>query len=90
MGKDFVRRFSLSAGRASFRLKLISWFTFRVRQMIEEKLDGERIQIHRIRGNQYYLWSRKGKDYTYLYGKNQHEGSLIPFIHHAFRDDVSE
>lgn len=58
--------------------------------MIEEKLDGERIQIHRVRGNQYYVWSRKGKDYTYLYGKNQHEGSLMPFIHSAFRDDVAE
>lgn len=33
---------------------------------------------------------RKGKDYTYLYGKDPSEGSLIPFIHNAFRKDVAE
>ena len=88
MGKDFVcpksspeRHFCETDSAV-----LDAW----VAQMIEEKLDGERIQIHRVRGNQYYFWSRKGKDYTYLYGKNQHEGSLVPFIHNAFRDDVAE
>ncbi|KAL4250333.1 DNA ligase [Abortiporus biennis] len=51
--------------------------------VIEEKLDGERMQLHK-RGNEYYYCSRKGKDYTYLYGKHVGIGSLTPFIHGAF------
>ncbi|PQE15706.1 dna ligase 4 protein [Rutstroemia sp. NJR-2017a BBW] len=41
---------------------------------IEEKLDGERMQMHMIEdddvpcGRRFGWWSRKGKDYTYLYG----------------------
>lgn len=34
---------------------------------IEEKMDGERIQIHMDNGK-FKFWSRKAKDYTYLYG----------------------
>lgn len=34
---------------------------------IEEKMDGERIQIHMDNGR-FKFWSRKAKDYTYLYG----------------------
>ncbi|KAG5652619.1 DNA ligase (ATP) [Sphagnurus paluster] len=51
--------------------------------IIEEKLDGERMQIHK-RGNEYFYCSRKGKDYTYLYGKHIGSGSLTPFIDEAF------
>ncbi|KZS94450.1 DNA ligase 4 [Sistotremastrum niveocremeum HHB9708] len=55
---------------------------------IEEKLDGERIQLHK-RGNEYFYCSRKGKDYTYLYGKHVGEGGLTPFIHgKAFHPDA--
>lgn len=41
---------------------------------IEEKLDGERMQMHMIEdddipgGRRFRFWSRKAKDYTYLYG----------------------
>lgn len=41
---------------------------------IEEKLDGERMQMHMIEddetpgGRKFKFWSRKAKDYTYLYG----------------------
>lgn len=41
---------------------------------IEEKLDGERMQMHMIEddsipgGKRFAFWSRKAKDYTYLYG----------------------
>ncbi|EJU03583.1 ATP-dependent DNA ligase [Dacryopinax primogenitus] len=55
--------------------------------IIEEKLDGERIQLHK-RGKEYYFCSRKGKDYTYLYGQHVGTGSLTPFIDHAFDDRV--
>ncbi|KAF8347685.1 DNA ligase 4 [Amanita rubescens] len=50
---------------------------------IDEKLDGERMQIHK-RGNEYFYCSRKGKDYTYLYGKHVGTGSLTPYIDSAF------
>lgn len=51
--------------------------------IIEEKLDGERMQLHK-RGNEYFYCSRKGKDYTYLYGSHVGTGSLTPFIESAF------
>ncbi|KAH9975651.1 ATP dependent DNA ligase domain-containing protein [Russula compacta] len=50
---------------------------------LEEKLDGERIQLHK-RGNEYFYCSRKGKDYTYLYGSHVGTGSLTPYIDAAF------
>jgi DNA ligase-4 len=75
--------------------------------IIEEKLDGERIQLHK-RGNEYFYCSRyvfcsvffflflsysifrKGKDYTYLYGKHVGTGSLTPYIDGAFDPRVDE
>lgn len=59
------------------------------RFVIEEKLDGERMQLHK-RGNEYFYCSRKGKDYTYLYGKHIGSGSLTPFIDDAFDPRVEE
>ncbi|KAL0953630.1 hypothetical protein HGRIS_004835 [Hohenbuehelia grisea] len=57
--------------------------------IIEEKLDGERIQLHK-RGNEYFYCSRKGKDYTYLYGKHVGTGSLTPFIAKAFDERIDD
>ncbi|TFK86975.1 DNA ligase 4 [Polyporus arcularius HHB13444] len=57
--------------------------------IIEEKLDGERMQLHK-RGNEYFYCSRKGKDYTYLYGKHVGTGSLTPHIDEAFDERVDE
>lgn len=54
---------------------------------IEEKLDGERMQLHK-NGNEYFYCSRKGKEYTYLYGKHVGEGSLTPYIDKAFDERV--
>ncbi|KAH8996143.1 DNA ligase 4 [Lactarius hatsudake] len=51
--------------------------------ILEEKLDGERIQLHK-RGNEYFYCSRKGKDYSYLYGNHVGTGSLTPYIDAAF------
>ncbi|KAJ7066714.1 DNA ligase IV [Mycena amicta] len=56
---------------------------------IEEKLDGERMQLHK-RGNEYFYCSRKGKDYTYLYGKHVGTGSLTPYIAKAFDPRVED
>ncbi|KAF6761657.1 DNA ligase 4 [Ephemerocybe angulata] len=57
--------------------------------IIEEKLDGERMQLHK-RGNEYFYCSRKGKDYTYLYGKHVGTGSLTPYIDAAFDSRVDD
>ncbi|CAK5273980.1 unnamed protein product [Mycena citricolor] len=51
---------------------------------IEEKLDGERMQLHINEKREFFYWSRKGKDYTYLYGNHDKEGSLTPYIARAF------
>jgi len=65
---------------------------------IEEKLDGERIQLHK-RGREFRFFSRyihntvssadirrKAKDYTYLYGKSldDSESSLTRHLQAAF------
>lgn len=63
---------------------------------IEEKLDGERMQLHMMQddsvdgGKRFSFWSRKGKDYTYLYGEglNDEKAALTRHIRDAFNDDV--
>ena len=70
---------------------------------IEEKLDGERMQMHMNEG-EFRWWSRKAKDYTYLYGagegphtvdgseEGEHEltggGSLVRYLEDAFDPGV--
>ncbi|KAI0272769.1 ATP dependent DNA ligase domain-containing protein [Gloeopeniophorella convolvens] len=66
-------------GRIEESVKEMEGRTF----IVEEKLDGERIQLHK-RGNEYFYCSRKGKDYTYLYGSHVGTGSLTPYIDAAF------
>ncbi|KAL4796030.1 ATP dependent DNA ligase domain-containing protein [Aspergillus venezuelensis] len=63
---------------------------------IEEKLDGERMQIHMLSdpsapgGKRFKFWSRKAKDYTYLYGNGIYDeaGSLTRHLKDAFADGV--
>jgi DNA ligase-4 len=63
---------------------------------IEEKLDGERMQLHMVEddqmpgGKRFGFWSRKAKDYTYLYGKHfeDENSALTRHIKHAFNDGV--
>ncbi|RMZ87415.1 hypothetical protein DV736_g5359, partial [Chaetothyriales sp. CBS 134916] len=63
---------------------------------IEEKLDGERMQLHMRRdeaiegGRRFRFWSRKAKDYTYLYGEGlkDEKGSLTKYLKEAFAEDV--
>ncbi|BGP52608.1 DNA ligase (ATP) [Rhodotorula sphaerocarpa] len=57
--------------------------------ILEEKLDGERIQLHK-QGDRYKYWSRKAIDYTNLYGDRPTQGSLTPFIQQAIDDKVEE
>lgn len=63
---------------------------------IEEKLDGERMQMHMTKdpsskgGFRFSFWSRKGKDYTYLYGNSfeDEHSALTQHIKDAFEDRV--
>ena len=63
---------------------------------IEEKLDGERMQLHMIEdpsvpgGRRFNFWSRKAKDYTYLYGSGfkDPKGALTRYIEEAFTSGV--
>ena len=63
---------------------------------IEEKLDGERMQMHMINdstvegGKKFAFWSRKAKNYTYLYGEGfkDKNGSLTRHLVKAFDEDV--
>ncbi|PYI11130.1 ATP-dependent DNA ligase [Aspergillus sclerotiicarbonarius CBS 121057] len=63
---------------------------------IEEKLDGERMQLHMKSddsvpgGRKFCFWSRKAKDYTYLYGNGLEDpnGALTRHLKGAFADGV--
>ncbi|TID18225.1 DNA ligase 4 [Venturia nashicola] len=63
---------------------------------IEEKLDGERIQLHMCEddsmpgGMRFGFWSRKSKDYTYLYGSGLEDssGALTQHLKEAFKSNV--
>lgn len=64
---------------------------------IEEKLDGERMQLHMELdesvpgGYRFGWWSRKGKNYTSLYGESlgDEESSLTRYLKGAFSDNVT-
>lgn len=63
---------------------------------IEEKLDGERMQMHMMEdssnpgGKRFCFWSRKAKDYTYLYGNGLRDdnSSLTRHLKTAFASGV--
>lgn len=63
---------------------------------IEEKLDGERMQMHMIEdeetpgGRRFNFWSRKAKDYTYLYGSSLQDdnGAITRWLKDAFDPGV--
>lgn len=63
---------------------------------VEEKLDGERMQMHMITdssvegGKRFAFWSRKAKEYTYLYGNGFEDdnSALTRHLRNAFDDRV--
>ncbi|KAI9801549.1 MAG: DNA ligase (ATP) [Sarcosagium campestre] len=63
---------------------------------IEEKLDGERMQLHMTEddsmtgGKRFAFWSRKAKDYTYLYGNGFYDdnSALTRHLKDAFHQGV--
>lgn len=57
---------------------------------IEEKMDGERIQVHMSdHGKVFKFFSRKGKDYTSLYGTSLDDknGSLTKHLKDVIGDN---
>lgn len=49
--------------------------------LIEEKMDGERVQIHYINyGEEIKYLSRRGIDFSYLYGKSSLHGPISSFL----------
>lgn len=63
---------------------------------IEEKLDGERMQMHMVAdpdhpgGRRFCFWSRKAKEYTHLYGNGLHDNksALTRHLKNAFAAGV--
>ncbi|KAI4868435.1 ATP-dependent DNA ligase [Hypoxylon rubiginosum] len=63
---------------------------------IEEKLDGERMQLHMVEDDdvpgrrKFRFWSRKAKDYTYLYGDSfeDKDSALTRHLKDAFAPGV--
>ncbi|KAI0191583.1 DNA ligase I [Astrocystis sublimbata] len=64
---------------------------------VEEKMDGERMQLHMLEddslpgGKRFRFWSRNTKDYTYLYGKGLYDevnSSLTRHLKDAFAPGV--
>lgn len=63
---------------------------------IEEKLDGERMQLHMENdetvpgGKRFAFWSRKAKDYTYLYGNGfqDERAALTRHLKNVFQENV--
>ncbi|TGJ79064.1 hypothetical protein E0Z10_g9701 [Xylaria hypoxylon] len=55
---------------------------------IEEKLDGERMQLHMLEdenipgGKRFCFWSRKAKNYTYLYGEGLYDEANSALTRH--------
>ncbi|CDF89409.1 ZYBA0S04-03598g1_1 [Zygosaccharomyces bailii CLIB 213] len=69
-----AKRLHISYDKASSKLKNDFY--------IEEKMDGERIQLHVMNyGKQLKWFSRRGTDYTYLYGADVNSGTVAQYIH---------
>lgn len=54
---------------------------------IEEKIDGERLQLHMV-NDEFRYFSRKGNDNTEKYGKNYSSGSFTPLIKNFLHPNV--
>ncbi|RKP08473.1 ATP dependent DNA ligase domain-containing protein [Thamnocephalis sphaerospora] len=55
---------------------------------LEEKLDGERVQLHKS-GKHYRYWSRRALEQSGSYGRSPKSGSLTPHIHELFHESVA-
>ena len=49
---------------------------------MDEKMDGERLQLH-VENGEIRMWSRKGKEYTNLYG------SIADVVRRSLKDGIT-
>ena len=54
---------------------------------IEEKMDGDRMLLHK-EGSRFKFFSRRLKDYTFLYGESFQFGSLTNYLRDAFAKNI--
>ncbi|KAI5949950.1 LIG4 [Candida theae] len=54
---------------------------------IEEKMDGDRMMLHK-EGNRFKFFSRRLKDYSFLYGESFQFGSLTKYLRDAFANNI--
>lgn len=54
---------------------------------IEEKMDGDRMLLHK-EGSRFKFFSRRLKDYSFLYGESFQFGSLTKYIRDAFANNI--
>ncbi|KAF2863138.1 ATP-dependent DNA ligase [Piedraia hortae CBS 480.64] len=88
---------------AAFQMKSVEYIISRMHPTkddpyfwIEEKVDGERMQLHMVDdesvpgGKRFGFWSRKAKDYTYLYGNGLEDenSALTRHLKDAFHPGV--
>lgn len=55
---------------------------------LDTKYDGERFQLH-FKDGVYKYFSRKGHDYTPMFGQTSNEGNLSQFLHSQFKIPIS-
>ncbi|XP_076463012.1 LOW QUALITY PROTEIN: DNA ligase 4-like [Babylonia areolata] len=55
--------------------------------LIETKLDGERVLLHK-KGDEYKYFSRSGNEYTSVFGATPFDGTLTPYIANCFQPEV--
>ncbi|KAK2706859.1 DNA ligase 4-like [Artemia franciscana] len=68
-------------------IEKIDTFLAKTEAILEMKLDGERQQLHK-KGKEYKYFSRNCFDYSSCFGPSPSSGSLTPYIHEAFSENV--
>ena len=55
--------------------------------IIETKIDGERMQLHK-NGNEFRYFSRNSNDYTQSFGATRYRGTLTSYISDSFKTNI--
>ena len=56
--------------------------------IVETKIDGERMQLHR-NGDEFRYFSRGSNDYSEVFGVSKYRGTLTPFICDLFKENIN-
>ncbi|KAI5951697.1 LIG4 [Candida jiufengensis] len=69
-----------------YETKLKEW-NLQDKFYIEEKMDGDRMLLHKD-GDHFKFFTRRLKDYSFLYGEKLHVGGLTKYLANAFASNV--